>query len=447
MSPGPVRYVLQGVGLLAAAVAFGSLLRSASGLVLWAALAGLLTSFIWAFDGLIKAVNAFGGKTSRRLPLNEVTLATVSVAFTLVVTEAVLAWHENANIAATSLAAHEKKEEAPVVESVNEGQASYLNGWLSTFPSIVPSEVIFEAARRQTLVTMPEEWERQSTRAEGATRAAVWHGVLHVYDIDGIRRTSEFPPKRDGTFRVLVVGDSLTYGDGIDQRYTFTTVLQRLMDSDYSIEFLNLGSEGFQSEDIKQRLFKFVPHLRPNLVIYGVCHNDFLPSGVGQYSANDAFSIPLPQYVKEDLAKRSRIIRLSTDGYNQLLLRLGLRADFYDDILRDFRNYQDRFMKDVQAMNSFVASQSLPPIVAMVLDQFPVVDSRGHRITQLAERLLEEAGMNVIDTAEYYRRFTGQNFSVSRWEGHPNEVVNGIWAVMIQAHLRGRDDLKPFAKQ
>jgi len=138
MSPGPVRYILQGVGLLAAAVAFGSLLRSASGLVLWAALAGLLTSFIWAFDGLIKAVNAFGGKTSRRLPLNEVTLATVSVAFTLVVTEAVLAWHENVNIAATSLAAHEKKEEAPVVESVNEGQASYLNGWLSTFPSIVP---------------------------------------------------------------------------------------------------------------------------------------------------------------------------------------------------------------------------------------------------------------------------------------------------------------------
>jgi hypothetical protein len=86
-------------------------------------------------------------------------------------------------------------------------------------------------------------------------------------------------------------------------------------------------------------------------------------------------------------------------------------------------------------------------MVAMVLDQFPAVDSRGHRITELAELLLKEAGVTVIDTAAYNDRFTGENFSVSRWEGHPNEVVNGIWAIMIQAHLRSRGDVKRFARE
>jgi lysophospholipase L1-like esterase len=438
------RYVLQALGLFAGAVAFGLLLLSGTGTVFWAALACLLISLIWAFDGLRKIAEPFWGVKSRSLPLNEITLTTVCVALTLVVTESALDWNEKASIASDSVGVRKKTS---VDVTINEGQIPHLDSSLSAFPSTVSSEVIFEAARRQSMVTMPQEWERQSVTANGATRATVWHGVLHVYDVEGIRRTSEFPPKREKTFRVVVVGDSLTYGDGIDNQYTFTAVLQRLMERDYSIEFLNLGSEGFQSEDIKQRIYKFVPRLHPDLVIYGVCHNDFLPSGVGQYSTNDAFSIPLPKFVKEDLAKRSRIIRLSTDGYNQLLLRLGLRADFYDDILKDFRNYQERFMNDVQAMNSYVRSQGLPPVVAMVLDQFPALDSRGYQITRLAERLFGEAGMTVIDTAAYYRRYSGQNFSVSRWEGHPNEVVNGIWALMIQEHLRGRIELEPFAKQ
>jgi len=53
----------------------------------------------------------------------------------------------------------------------------------------------------------------------------------------------------------------------------------------------------------------------------------------------------------------------------------------------------------------------------------------------------------VIDTEPYYRSFSDQNLTVSRWEGHPNEVANAIWARMIDTHLRNRSDLKPFAKQ
>ena len=217
------------------------------------------------------------------------------------------------------------------------------------------------------------------------------------------------------------------------------------MEDDYFIEFLNLGSDGLQSEDIKKRIYEFLPRLQPDLVIYGVCHNDFLPAGVEQYSANDAFSVPLPEYVKQTLARRSRLIRLSGDGYNALLLKLGLRADFYDDILKDFRSYQGRFVQDIEAMNSFVVSQGLPPVVAMVLDQIPK-DPRGHMTTKIAEGHLKQAGMTVIDTESYYRLFSDKNLQVSRWEGHPNEVANASWAKMIETHLRSRSELKPFER-
>ena len=426
--------------VLSMAIAFisGWLTGQIHGVAFWLTLCGAVIAMLWVLCGLLKIMQEFFGIKTVGLQVREMTLAVMSIGLTLIVAEAVLAWHEKSSAS-----------EEPIVTRVSslERDRSQFAELLSTHSIPIPSEVLAQVVRRQSLTTMPQEWELQLVKAEGAVRASLWHGVLHVYDAYGMRRTSEFPLKRKDVFRIVVVGDSLTYGYGIEERYTYSAVLQRLMDNDYSIEFLNLASNGLQSEDIKNRIDEFLPRLQPNLVIYGVCHNDFLPAGVEQYSVvNDAFSVPIPEHVKQTLATRSRVIRLIGDGYNELLLKLGLRADFYDDILKDFRSYQARFAQDIEAMNSFVMSQGLPPVVAMVLDQVPVKDPRGYMITKAAEGYLKQGGMTVIDTEPYYRRFSHEDLRVSRWEGHPNEVANAIWAKMIETHLRSRPELNPFEK-
>jgi hypothetical protein len=78
------------------------------------------------------------------------------------------------------------------------------------------------------------------------------------------------------------------------------------------------------------------------------------------------------------------------------------------------------------------------------MDQFPELDGRGHKISRIAEQAMQSAGFDVISKENYYRRYSGENLSVSRWEGHPNEIANYIWASMIADHLRNRTDLKPF---
>ena len=432
-----IRFILT----LAIAILSGWGAMKADGVVLWAMLCSAVVAAIWVLHALREIGQDVTETRSHGVRVGELTLAAMSIGLTLMATEAVLAWHEKGGMSPDV-----RGHEAPVPS--HEIANSRLRTLLTSFSVSVPSEVLAQVAWRQSLLTMPQEWERRSATVEGAARASQWHGVLHVYDANGIRRTSDFEAKRSDTFRVMVVGDSLTYGDGIEERFTYPAVLQRLMEEDYAIEFLNLGSDGMQSEDIKKRIYEFVPRLRPNLVIYGVCHNDFLPSGVGQYAMTDKFSIPIPERVKRDLMARSRILRLTGDGYGAFLLRVGLRADFYDDILKDFRNYQGRFAQDVAGMNAYVLSQGLPPIVAIVLDQkYPAVDPRPYEITKVAERHLARAGMDVIDTEPYYRSFSDQNLTVSRWEGHPNEVANAIWARMIETHVRNRSDLKPFARQ
>jgi hypothetical protein len=68
---------------------------------------------------------------------------------------------------------------------------------------------------------MPPEWERREAQVPGASLAVYWQGVLHVYNSDWMRMIGSPPPKNPSSFRVLVLGDSLTYGDGIEERFTY----------------------------------------------------------------------------------------------------------------------------------------------------------------------------------------------------------------------------------
>jgi hypothetical protein len=47
---------------------------------------------------------------------------------------------------------------------------------------------------------------------------------------------------------------------------------------------------------------------------------------------------------------------------------------------------------------------------------------------------------------DYFKRYNGQEMNISRWDGHPNEVANYIWASMIAKELRTRHDLISFKR-
>jgi len=85
-------------------------------------------------------------------------------------------------------------------------------------------------------------------------------------------------------------------------------------------------------------------------------------------------------------------------------------------------------------------------MVSIVLDQSPEYGGRGYKIAKIAEKLLTQGGAEVIETEDYYRRYSGHTMNISRWEGHPNEVANYIWASMLTNELRMRSDLQAFKK-
>ena len=438
------------------AVASGSLIvliasllavKVSSGVPFWLVLGIASIGLIWLLKWAIVTVGRLAGKPWNLLrPAQNATLVIISTITVLAATEGLLGVLERRAL----LVQPEKPQEVmpPVATLATEGTQAALIHALKKYGVQVPLERLVERAIwRHSLLTMPPEWERSATETNGDVRSYRWHGALHVFDRNGLRRMTPFPPKQEGRCRILVVGDSLTYGTGIDEAQTYAATAERLLEQHYRVEFLNFGVGGAQSEDVLASIRRFMPELHPDLVFYGVCHNDFLPSGVGLHTAEQAYAFPLRNSLKSALAQHSRIIRLTSDAYATALLRLGLRADFYDQVLANFRDYQGRFARDVRLMNEEVVAQGLPPITAIVLDQYPVPRSRAHQITGVAESALKSAGMRVIATDGYYQHFSGAKFGISKWEGHPNEIAHAIWATMISAQLEGGSDLARFRKE
>jgi len=293
-------------------------------------------------------------------------------------------------------------------------------------------------------IVMPQEWKKRPVSIPGASYAYYWHNILHVHDKNHMRKTESFQPKSNGRFRIIVVGDSLTFGYGVRNEETYPSQIETTLKKKFNVEALNLGVSGCQSEDVLKIVREYTPLLQPDLIIYGVCLNDFLPSGVREYENDMAYKFPLPEGMKTFLSERTSIGQLVSRAYNCLLMDIGLRNDFWTDILKDFKNYQTRFSKDVKTMNEFALSIGLPPIVAMVLNQYPDLNSKGYQIAMAAERHLTNAGMTVISTEKFYRNYDKQRMMVSPWEGHPSAKAHKIFADLFVADLLHRRDLEQY---
>lgn len=293
-------------------------------------------------------------------------------------------------------------------------------------------------------LVMPDEWARRPAQIEGSRHSYWWHGKLHVHDDNGMRRSQPFPPRRENTCRIAVFGDSLTYGYGVAAEEAYPALIESMLAEAYRVEVLNLGVIGWQSADIAAAAERFIPGLEPDLALYGVCLNDFLDSGEGQQSnrRRRGWGFPLPYWFKMTMTARTRLAELLVERYDRLLMLLGLRMDFHDDILKDFDGYQARFGRDVRRLNDIVRAGGLPPVTAMVLYQLPDTAGPAVAITAVAERLMAQAGIDVIPTRTYYEDHRGRVLHVSPWEGHPGVEAHRIFAGEFTRRLTGHPALE-----
>jgi hypothetical protein len=291
---------------------------------------------------------------------------------------------------------------------------------------------------------MPKGFEKRDVFVEGAANSYYWQGKLHVLDQHRMRHIGQYPPKKSDTFRIIIVGDSFTYGEGVSEEESYPRKLESLLKNDYRVEVFNFGVMGFQSEDIVDIIEKYVPQFQTDLIIYGVCFNDFLPKEMSVYKNNMAYEIPISSGIKKYFYQNLLTAKVVAKGYDSLLMKLHLRDDFINDILKNFHNYQDRFLNDVTKINKTAWQNTGHPVVAMVLNQNPYTNGWNYRLTFLTENILSKARVDLVSSLGYVHQYNGQNLTVNKWEAHPGAKAHAIFAQELYKHINQKGYLMGY---
>ncbi len=260
---------------------------------------------------------------------------------------------------------------------------------------------------------------------------------------DGFRDREFSAARRPGTRRILAVGDSFTFGDGIEQvEQTWPRVLERELAARAGPhEVYNLGVPGtntaFQRRMLGRRdAWRF----RPDRLVLGFVLNDPEPPGANRTIVTRRLYPPLlpPAGLDSWLTRRSYAWAWLRRTKNTLAERWGLKetyGDYVEQLFRPETPDWEAFVHEARGLVDDARQRGVPVTVAI----FPMFhDLEHYRFEEQHRRaaaVFREAGADVIDLLEVFRGRPTAELHVAPGDAHPNARAHRIAAEAIAGHL------------
>ena len=274
--------------------------------------------------------------------------------------------------------------------------------------------------------------------------SALRPGFATIYKGNRVRinssgfRGPDFPNRTLGRGRILLVGDSYTFGSGVNEEDTLGAQLAReLADRGIQTDVLNLGVPGYTAKNVARIVETHVGPLEPDLVLYVFFANDILEVPKAESIPSDAVIDKLAGF-----RMRSAAIEWTVAQLRDISYRFGfhLGNNSAEGIVSVFNDGGGaRLSKALLRMQSACSAAGKPLAVLGYPHMSHTKLNPLRAADDLAFELVRELGLPMLDLLPAFG--TKDNLSVyavSAFDSHPNAEGHGLAAKYLAAQLVDR---------
>jgi hypothetical protein len=233
---------------------------------------------------------------------------------------------------------------------------------------------------------------------------------------DGLR-DSEYSRERNGNYRIIFLGDSLTFGWGVDKSKTFEEILEAELSQTKPTEIINFGAGNYNtSQEVGLFIEKGLKYKPDHVVVF--------------YFINDAE--PTPRKSDLEFLGHLRIVtffwsrlRSITANFEHEKSYLDYYKGLYADDQPGWTVAKNSFreLKDICAARGIALQVVLLPELH-VLDNYPFADQHGKVVAFLKKNDIE-----ALDLAPFFaREHRPARLWVAPDDAHPNAIAHALIA-------------------
>ncbi|MDP7078333.1 MAG: GDSL-type esterase/lipase family protein [Candidatus Undinarchaeales archaeon] len=344
------------------------------------------------------------------------------------------------------------------------GREKYLNRLILTLASIVVTLLVLELGAR--LFNAPLEPKQETISLRSTTKYGLGYELIpnssfvHIYDSDpyntlppdlritylvnswGLRGPERTLADGGDAYRILVIGDSFTFGEGVALEESFPARLEEGLEENVPPgrinQVINAGIPGYTVYQKTGLLMKLAPLIKPNMVILGFVLDDPITNRESILMKGDdlIYSIPKgeggegPGSVLYDLIQKRSESRRDTH----------VVEEWYRSFYLGERNmrWKKWTVRSIDQMARYSKSQNITFMVVIFplihqLDDYPFRD-----VHELIASSCRERGIEVIDLLPVFENSTASTLWVHPLDHHPNARAHQMVADALREGIERR---------
>jgi lysophospholipase L1-like esterase len=272
----------------------------------------------------------------------------------------------------------------------------------------------------------------------------------------GLRDEEYDHPKTANIFRILILGDSFTYGYGVNNRNDlFCKIMEKrlndeaILGSDIKIEVLNGGGENKITGDWLELFKKVIISFQPDIVVAVFTYRDAAPPKIAHITFRE---------LQKELAQRNqqswfyrhsafyRFCKNSIDGYEISQRFANVCQSMFIGSKEETAEWENA-KKNLITIRDLAKKNDMPFYLVI----FPALIklNENHSFFPIINIIKEFADKNGIECFSLFEAFRGQHgpsLWVSKYDQHPNEKGHKITSNALFDFLKDKIKSKQIEK-